>query len=111
MAGRKKKREEGDLRLTDKKHPPMGICSTIMGGASFVMFMTACIISGQHGGNAGIYAGVIGIFCLIISIVGFILAWISLHQEDIRAVFPTIGSVSNGILTIIYMLLYVIGTF
>lgn len=111
MSVKKRKKEEGELRLTDKKHPPMGILSTIIACLSFCMFVVVCVMSGNHGGKAGMYAGVVGIICLIMSICGFIIAWISLHQEDIRAVFPTIGSVANGILTIFYMLLYVIGTF
>ena len=108
---KKRRREDGELRLTDKKHPPLGIVSTIIAVLSFALFATVCIVSGENGGNAGLYVGVIGILCLILSIIGFILAWISLHQDDIRAVFPTIGSVINGLLTISYMLLYVLGTF
>ena len=109
MTLKKKRKREGELRLTDKKHPVLGIAATITGVISVGVFMAACIISGRQGGNADVMVGFIGMLCLVISILGLIMAWISLHQEDIRPLFPTIGSLSNGGLVIFYMILYVLG--
>ena len=102
-------KKEGELRLTDKRHPPLGIASFVLSAVSFISFAAACILSGQNGGNSGIGIGLIGILCLIASITGFIMAWASLHQENIRPLFPTIGSVVNGLLIICYMILYILG--
>lgn len=109
MKRKGRKRDGGELRLTDKKHPPLGIASFALALVSLVSFASACIISGQNGGNAGIGIGLIGILCFFVSITGFIMAWISLHQDDIRPLFPTIGSLVNGMLVIGYMLLYILG--
>lgn len=103
------KKESGELRLTDKRHPVSGIASSVLAAVSFISFAAACIISGSNGGNAGLGIGLIGILCFLVSITGFIMAWISLHQENIRPLFPTIGSLVNGILVIIYMILYILG--
>lgn len=111
MAKKRKKREDGDFRFVEKSHPLTGIVSTVIAVISFALFAMACIISGCQGGKAGLYVGAIGILCFFMSISGFIFAWKSLHKEDIRMLFPTIGSVANGILTIGYMVLYVTGTF
>ncbi len=103
------KKENGELRLTDKRHPVSGIASSVLAAVSFISFAAACIISGRNGGNAGFGIGLIGISCLLVSITGFIMAWISLHQENIRPLFPTIGSLANGLLVITYMVLYILG--
>lgn len=103
------KKESGELRLTDKRHPISGIVSSILAVVSFVSFAAACIMSGMNGGNAGFGIGLVGISCFLVSITGFIIAWISLHQENIRPLFPTAGSLVNGILIIIYMVLYILG--
>lgn len=103
------KKDSGELRLTDKRHPVYGVASTVLAGISFVSFAAACIISGKNGGNAGAGIGIIGILCFLLSTAGFIMAWISLHQENIRPLFPTIGSMVNGILIIVYMILYILG--
>ena len=47
---------------------------------------------------------------LVVAGVGFVLAWTSLHQEDIRPHFPTIASICNGLLVIFYLMLYIWGT-
>ncbi len=103
------KKEKGELRLTDKRHPMSGIASSILAIISFVSFAAACIISGLDAGNAGLGIGLIGVSCFLVSTAGFIMAWISLHQENIRPLFPTIGSVANGLLIILYMILYILG--
>lgn len=86
-----------------------GIASAILAGVSLLSFAAACVISGRNGGNAGLGIGLIGMLCFLASITGFIMAWISLHQENIRPLFPTIGSVVNGLLIIVYMILYILG--
>lgn len=111
MSRRKKRdRENEGLRLTDKKHPKGAIVSTILSVVSLGIFAVLCFMSGETNGQSGIEAGWIGLLCLAISIVGFILAWISLHQENIRPLFPTIGALANGLIMLMYIIVYVWGT-
>jgi len=105
----KYKKESVELRLTDKRHPPSGVASFVLSLVSFVSFAVACIMSGMAGGNGGFGIGMAGVLCFFISATGFIMAWTSLHQENIRPVFPAIGSVVNGLLVILYMILYILG--
>ncbi len=109
MSKRRRKREEGELRLTDKRHPALAIVAVITGLISLGVFAAACIVSGEHGGKADMTVGMIGLLCLALSLIGFVMAWLSLHKENIRPLFPTIGSVLNGLLVIGYMLLYIWG--
>ena len=108
---KKKRKKEGELRLTDKKHPISGIWSVLVGIFAFIMFIVTCFMSGDGGGNGGMIVGVVGILCFIISITGFILSWMSLRKENIRYLFPTIGAVVNGLQIIGYMVIYIWGTY
>lgn len=105
----KKRRGDQSLHLTDKKHPAIAIVATILGVLSVALFVVLCFISSQSHGKAGILIGLAGIGCFLISITGFILSWISLHQENIRPLFPTIASIINGLLVVFYLLLYIWG--
>ena len=111
MFNRRKRKKDGELRLTDKKHTAAGIWSVVVGIFAFVMFVVTCFISGDSGGKGGMIVGVVGILCFIISISGFILAWLSLRKENIRYLFPTIGAVVNGLQIVGYMVVYIWGTY
>ncbi len=108
---KKKRKKEGELRLTDKKHPISGIWSVLIGVFALIMFIATCFISGDNGGKGGMIVGVVGILCFIISISGFILSWMSLRKENIRYLFPTIGAVVNGLQIIGYMIVYIWGSY
>ena len=105
----KKNRGDQSLHLTDKKHPASAILATVLGVASIVLFIVLCFISSQSHGKAGVLVGLSGIGCFCLSVAGFVMAWISLHQENIRPLFPTIASVLNGLSVIFYLLLYLWG--
>lgn len=107
---RRKKRKESSLHLTDKHHPLSGIVATLLALLSAGIFSVACVTAGKSNGHAGLLIGLVGLGSMIIAIAGFVLAWISLHQDNIRPHFPTIASVCNGLLVIFYMLLYIWGT-
>lgn len=97
------------IQFTDRSHPVMGILSVILGVVSLVILAVLCIVSGQSGGNAGIFAGIIGIMSMMISVVGFVMAVKCYRQEDIYMITPALGSVLNGMLVIVFLLLFFIG--
>ena len=109
MAAKEKKSRKKSLCLTDKRHPGSAIFATILGILSVALFIGLCFLSSQSHGKAGLEAGFAGVGCFIISLVGFIISWISLHQENIRPLFPTIASLINGVSVVFYLLLYLWG--
>ncbi len=109
MFGRRKKGKDG-LHLTDKRHPGQAIWATVMGIASIVIFLVLCYMSGREKGNAGIEIGFAGSACTLLSIWGFSLAWFSLKLDNIRQLFPSLGVVINGIMILLYLLIYIWGT-
>lgn len=107
---RGKERTNEGLRLTDKKHPREAMIATAMGIVSIVVFGVLCFMSGESRGTSGIEAGIAGVLCFLTSITGFITSWISLHKENIRPLFPTIGVIVNGLTVLFYLLVYIWGT-
>ncbi len=108
-ARERKKRKDQSLHLTDKRHPGLAIFATFAGVASVVLFFVLCFISSRSHGQAGLFVGFAGIGCFCLSLLGFLCAWASLHQENIRPLFPTISSVINGVSVVFYLFLYIWG--
>ena len=107
----KKKQTQSSLKLTDKKHPPIAIGATFIGLCSGISFFAVCMVSSQSHGKAGVYVGVWGLFCLLLSAAGFVMSWISLRLDNIRTLFPTIAAIMNGLLLVFYFFLYFWGSF
>ena len=94
------------IQFSDKTHPTRGIVSLGLGVLSFIVLIVLCIVSGKAKGNAGIGIGFAGIWALGMSIIGFILGVRCSREEDIYMVTPAVGSVLNGVLTLILMMLF-----
>lgn len=97
------------IQFTDRSHPAMGIVSVILGIVALIMLVALCVLSGRAKGNSGLSAGALGMVSMIMSIMGFIMAIRCYRQEDIYMVTPTLGSVINGILIVVFLLLFFIG--
>lgn len=110
MANKRKRRRKG-LHLTDKRHPLPGVLGCLAGLISLGGFIGTCFISGQAQGKAGLEVGVAAVGCFAMSVAGFCMAWVSLRQENIRTLFPTLSSILNGLLMIFYLFLYMWGVF
>lgn len=97
------------IRFSDKSHPTRGIVSVGLGGMSLIVLVVLCVVSGRAKGQAGIGIGFAGMGALSLSIAGFILAVRCSREEDIYMVTPAVGSVVNGTLTLMLMVLFFIG--
>lgn len=97
------------IQFTDRIHPVMGIISVILGVVSMGGLITLCVLSGNTKGNSGLIAGVLGMLAMIMSFIGFFMAIRCYRRDDIYMVTPTIGSIVNGIMVIIFLLLFFIG--
>lgn len=97
------------IQFTDKTHPVSGIVSVIIGVAALAGLVTLCLLSGSAKGNSGMVVGVFGLMVLIAGVIGFILAAKCYKKDEIYMATPAIGTVVNGLLILICVLLYVIG--
>ena len=97
------------IQFTDKKHPKRGIESTVIEAASIIM-MSALFIGSSHvKGQAGISYGYLGFLNMIVSIIGFVLAFRCFKEEEIYKTTPTFGVVINGFVLVSYVVLYILG--
>lgn len=76
---------------------------------SIISAFALCIYSAVNKGNAGFIAGVIPLIALMLNITGLILAYRNLKNESVKLKHVYIGLISNGLLVIFYLVLYVIG--
>ena len=109
MRLKKKRKGQSSLHLTDKRHPLTGILAACLGVISIVGFLLLCFLSSESHGHAGAAVGLAGLGCFAVSLAGFALSWISLRQENIRPVFPTIAAIINGLAVVFYSVLYILG--
>jgi hypothetical protein len=74
-------------------------------------FIAISIVSGIRKGEGGMLIGIIGIILFVIALFGFILSYRELKQRDIYYRFPMIGIITNGIMLIIFMIIYIAGLY
>lgn len=94
------------IQFTDKKHPFAGIVSMLIAYISLIFMAALCISSGMERGHGGILYGYLGIVNLILSSIGFILSLRCYKKEDVYMTTPAIGSLLNGIIIILCLILY-----
>ena len=87
----------------EKKDPTDGVVSTIMGIISVVLLFAAIYSSYYMRGDAGIYAGALGISGILFSFVGFIIGIKSFSGKNIRYKYPKIGSIMCGVLFVVWL--------
>jgi hypothetical protein len=97
------------IQFTDKKHPMMGIVSMLISFVSLAWMIGLFVGSSMVQGQGSIAYGYMGIFNMLLALAGFILSLQCYKKDDAYMTTPTIGSVINGIIVIIYLILYFLG--
>lgn len=97
------------IQFTGRKHTGLGILSAATGIVTVIGFITTSIISGVKEGNGGLAIGIAGIFLFALSVFGFIISYKALKQKDIFYRFSMTGLITNGIMMVVYVILYIIG--
>ena len=96
-------------KFTDKKHTKQGILSTVMGIISLLLLSAGVWMAYQMSGNAGSVTGLLGLLSMLIAAVGFFLALQGFHEEDAYYLFSQVGLLLNGLLFILWVLIFVVG--
>ncbi|SFR57031.1 DUF6142 family protein [Anaeromicropila populeti] len=104
-----RKKKSGSYTFSDRVHPVQGIISAGVGGSTIIAMLVLFFLSSRSGGNGGIELGVLGVLFFVLSSAGLILAVLALKRDEIHYRFPLLGLVWNGIMVIIYFLLYIVG--
>lgn len=99
------------LKFSDKKHSIKGTISLIISIISIILLLVMFYLSALSRGYGGMLLGIVGIFILIFSVVGFILAYQGYKEKDIYYHVPVAGIILNGIIFLGLFILYIVGLF
>lgn len=105
------KRNKDMIRFAGRRHTRLGVISAVIGIAVVLGFFIISVLSGVAHGNGGQILGVVGLILFALAVFGFVLSYKAFKQKDIFYRFPLIGIVLNGIMTTLFFILYVLGTF
>ena len=98
------------LKFQGRKQSKKGIMAMFLALLSFSGLTAASLISASAKGEAGLFVGYLGLGCLFVAIVGFVLGIMSLREPDILYFQPVFGVVVNAILLLTLISLYLTGT-
>lgn len=97
------------IHFSGRKHTRLGIIAALIGVAVILGFLTISLLSGMMKGKGGLLLGVIGIGLFGLAVFGFVLSYKAFKQKDIFYRFPIIGTILNGLMTIILLTIYILG--
>ncbi len=93
----------------DLKNTLNGVLSACFGCVSAVLFFVGIGRSFADEGASGALLGTIGLFGLVFSLGGAVLGFLALKEPNVRPAFPRLGGVLGVILTVVYIVLYILG--
>lgn len=91
MAGRK------NYKFTNKKHTQKGIMSTVFGILSLVSLIVVVYLAYMAGGEIPVNYGITGVLITVFSLIGIILAVLSLNDREAYKFFGWLGVLFNGL--------------
>ncbi len=97
------------FKFSGRSHSVRGIISVAAGTVTLITLLVLSVISSLSKGNGGIVLGIIGMFLFFISVAGFILGIKACREKEIYYTAPITGMVLNGILSIVFFILYMVG--
>lgn len=103
------RRKKEAYKFSDRRHSIKGLLSFIMAVISFISLVTLCYISSQTAGNGGMILGVTGMVLCGFTVAGFVLGIKACKEKEVYYNAPVAGLVINGILSTVYLILYMVG--
>lgn len=103
------KKNKDMIHFSGRRHTRLGIISAIIGVAVVLGFLVISILSGMRKGNGGLVLGIIGIGLFGLAVFGFVLSYKAFKEKDIFYRFPLIGTILNGLMTILLLIIYILG--
>ena len=92
--------------FTKKKEAKKGKLSAGLAAASFLLFITAVVLAYD---SFGFLVGGVGLFATLLSVYGFIMGLLSFSEEGKSHKTSIIGSISNGLILIVWIGVYLTG--
>ncbi len=96
-------------KFTDKKHTGLGLLSTVLGFLSLLFLVFGVLRAYQLSGKTGSITGLLGMLSMLASVLGFSLAIRGFQEEDVYYLFSRVGAILNGVMFILWVMIFVIG--
>lgn len=96
-------------KFSNKKHSVGGVISVGFALFAMVLVILAVNISFKARGEAGINVGMYALCSLIVAVFGFAVGMLSYRESERYYTFSFIGSLANGLIAIILILLLLVG--
>ncbi|MEE0314451.1 DUF6142 family protein [Eshraghiella crossota] len=96
-------------KFTNKKHSVGGVVATIMAVAAIVLIVFSIVLSFKARGEGGEIVGSLALMALAFSVFGLIIGLLSYREFDRYYTFSLIGSLINGIIIILLIMLLFVG--
>ncbi|MDD3412805.1 MAG: DUF6142 family protein [Lachnospiraceae bacterium] len=87
----RKRSKTRNYMFTSRRQSEKGVMSTTCGSISLVSFFVALILCFYQRGMATLRLGAVGLIAIIFSVVGFVLAILSMYEKDAFQLFPRCG--------------------
>lgn len=96
-------------KFTDKKHTKQGMVSTLLGVTGVALLIAGVITAYRMAEGAGSVTALMGFLSMAFSVIGFLLGARGFQEEDVYYFFSRIGIGLNGVLFILWVLIFVAG--
>lgn len=97
-------------KFSIKTHPAEGFISLGLGMSALTVLGVSCYLAYISRGNIGEVTALVNMFAFMITIGGIVFAVLAFQKKDIHTLFPALGAGINGILAIVYLVIYLTGT-
>ena len=97
-------------KFSIKTHPLEGFISFGLGMLALLVLAISCYMAWQNRGTMGEVTGLVNVFAFFTAIAGVVFAFLAFRKKDIHTLFPTLGFGISGLLTIVYLVIYITGT-
>ncbi|MDO4275311.1 MAG: hypothetical protein Q4D16_16695 [Eubacteriales bacterium] len=92
-----------------KKEAEKGKLSVGLAAASFLLFLAAVLLAFFLEGSLGYLVGGTSLFAMLLSVYGFIMGLVSFSEEERNHRTSIIGSITNGIIMVGWLGLFLMG--
>lgn len=105
------RKKKDSIKFVGRKHSKKGMIATVIGVAIIILLVVLSVLSGIAKGQGSLMLGVAAILGFFMAIAGFVLSVSALKEKDVFYVAPILGTILNGMMFIVFMVLYIIGLF
>lgn len=92
-----------------KKEAGKGKLAVGLAAASFLLFLTAVLLSFFLGERFGFLVGTVSFFAALLSVYGFFMGLLSFSEENCKHHTSIIGSIANGFIAVGWIFLFLMG--